>query len=186
MIKSIKKTSSNTETAVLAGGCFWCTEAIFKRLKGVSNVVSGYANSKMENPSYEDVSSEKTGAAEAIEITFDPKIISYKKLLDVFWSTHDPTQLNRQGADVGTQYRSAIFYMNEKQKEVATESKKKIKEKVMTEIVPLKKFYTAEEYHQNYYETHKHINPYCTLVITPKIKKLMSKFGSEVKEEYKK
>lgn len=178
------------EKAVFAGGCFWCTEAVFKRLKGVISVVSGYANGKMDNPSYEDVSTGETGAAEAIEVTYDSKIISYEKLLDVFWDSHDPTELNKQGADVGTQYRSSIFCLNEKQKELATKSKEKIQKKfeskIMTEIVPLKKFYTAEEYHQNYYETHKHLNPYCSLVITPKIKKLMKDFKDQVKDEYNK
>lgn len=176
------------EKAVFGGGCFWCTEAVFKRLKGVISVVSGYANAKIDKPTYEDVSTEETGAAEAVEISYDPKIISYDKLLDVFWATHDPTSLNRQGGDVGTQYRSAIFYMDEKQKKHALESKKKISGEldVVTEIAPLKKFYTAEEYHQNYYEKNKFLNPYCTLVINPKIKKLLEKFGKEVKEEYKK
>ena len=180
------------ETAVFAGGCFWCTEAVFKRLKGVVSVVSGYANAKMENPSYEDVSTGETDAAEAIQLTFDPSIISYNKLMDVFWATHDPTSLNRQGGDVGTQYRSAIFYMNEEQKKIAIASRNKMEKSgemegnIVTEIKPLKKFFTAEEYHQNFYEKHKYTIPYCPLVIAPKIKKLLTKFGSEVKEEYKK
>lgn len=180
------------EVATFAGGCFWCTEAIFKRLKGVTSVISGYANGKMENPSYEDVSTGETDAAEAVQITFDSLITSYNKLLDVFWATHDPTSLNRQGGDVGTQYRSAIFYMDEEQKKLAIASRNKMEKSgemegnVVTEIKPLKKFYTAEEYHQNYYEKNKYLNPYCTLVINPKIKKLLTKFGSEVKEEYKK
>ena len=185
-------TMKKLEVATFAGGCFWCTEAVFKRLKGVTSVTSGYANGKMENPSYQDVSTGETDAAEAIQITFDPSIISYNKLLEVFWATHDPTSLNRQGGDVGTQYRSAIFYMNEEQKKLAIASRNKMEksgemeDRIVTEIKPLKKFYTAEEYHQNYYERNRYTNPYCTLVINPKIKKLLTKFGSEVKEEYKK
>lgn len=177
------------ETAVFAGGCFWCTEAVFTRLKGVIKVTSGYANSTMKDPSYKEVSTGYTGAAEAIQIEFDPKIISYEKLLDVFWATHDPTSLNRQGGDVGTQYRSAIFYMNEQQKQKALASKKKMGGEmpgIVTEIIPLKNFYTAEEYEQNYYEKNKYTNPYCPIVIAPKIQKLLKKFKKDVKEEYKK
>ena len=165
-------------TATLGGGCFWCTEAIFKRLKGVTSVVSGYAGGTMENPSYEKVSQGSTGYAEAIQIKFDPSIISYEKILEVFWATHDPTTLNRQGADVGTQYRSAIFYHDLKQKEIAEKSKQS---SFVTEIVPLDKFYKAEEYHQNFYEKNKS-SPYCQIVINPKIQKLIEKFGKDVKE----
>lgn len=179
------------ETAVFAGGCFWCTEAVFKRLKGVEKVVSGYADSQVENPSYERVSSGSTGAAEAVELTFDPAKISYEKLLEIFWATHDPTTLNRQGADEGTQYRSAIYYTNEKQREAAEKSKtemdksSKMDSKIVTEIVALKNFYKAEDYHQNYYELNKNSNPYCSIVIDPKIEKLVKMFNSELKEEYK-
>jgi len=173
---------------VLAGGCFWCTEAIFKRVKGVEEVESGYANGQMENPSYEDVSSGDTGAAEAIKIHFNPKVISLDKLLEIFWATHDPTSLNRQGADVGTQYRSSIFYQGESQKEVALKSKGEHKnefsDNIVTEVLPLKNFYKAEDYHQNYYDTNKNSNSYCSLVIDPKIEKLLTKFNSEVKPEY--
>lgn len=136
-----------TEKATLAGGCFWCTEAIFKRLKGVESVTPGYSGGHTENPTYEEVCSSKTGHAEAIQIQFDPKIISFKKILDVFWHLHDPTTPNRQGADVGTEYRSAIFYHNEQQKGIAEESKKKMeregvyKDKIITEIVPFENFY---------------------------------------------
>ncbi|MBI2600191.1 peptide-methionine (S)-S-oxide reductase MsrA [Candidatus Daviesbacteria bacterium] len=179
------------ETATLAGGCFWCTEAIFKRLKGVISVTSGYAGGKISDPSYEHISTGKTGHAEAIQIQFDPKIISFDKLLDIFWVVHDPTTLNKQGPDVGTQYRSVIFYHDENQKRKAEESKRKLQksgilnEKVVTEIKPFTGFFTAEEYHQNYYEINKNSNPYCLLVIDPKIEKLLIKFNQEVKEEYK-
>lgn len=180
-----------TETATLAGGCFWCTEAIFKRLKGVVSVSSGYAGGEKENPSYEEVSEGDTGYAESVQIKFDPKIIPYKHILDIFWATHDPTTLNRQGADVGTQYRSVIFYHNEEQKKVAEKSKDEmeasgeLKNNIVTEIVPFKNFYTAEEYHQNFYDKNKSTNTYCSLVIDPKIQKLLDKFNNDVKEEYK-
>lgn len=174
-----------TETATFAGGCFWCTEAIFRRLKGVVSVESGYAGGKGENPSYEEVSEGDTGFAEAVQVKFDPQIISFDRLLDIFWATHDPTTLNRQGPDVGTQYRSAIFYHDDKQKKTALESKEEQSESVVTEIAPLEKFYTAEEYHQNYYERNMETNSYCSLVISPKIQKLLDKFNQDVKEEYR-
>lgn len=180
-----------TETATLAGGCFWCTEAIFKRLKGIVSVSSGYAGGEKENPSYEEVSQGDTGYAESVQIKFDPKIIPYKHILDIFWATHDPTTLNKQGSDVGTQYRSVIFYHNEEQKKVAEKSKDEmeasgeLKNNIVTEIVPFKNFYTAEEYHQNFYDKNKSTNTYCSLVIDPKIQKLLDKFNSDVKEEYK-
>lgn len=174
------------QTATFAGGCFWCTEAIFKRLKGVESVASGYADSEVENPSYERVSSGSSGAAEAVQLTFDPQKISYEKLLEIFWATHDPTTLNRQGSDVGTQYRSSIFYHDEKQKEAAEKSKTaQSNSKIVTDIAPLKNFYKAEDYHQNYYELNKNSNPYCSIIIDPKIEKLIKMFNSEVKDEYK-
>lgn len=182
---------NNLEVATFAGGCFWCTEAIFKRLKGVLKVTSGYSGGDMENPTYEKVSSGKSGHAEAIQIEFDPKIISYERLLDIFWATHDPTTINRQGADIGAQYRSAIFYHNEDQKQKALKSKEDaersglVSKKIVTQIIPFAKFYTAEEYHQNYYDTYKNTNAYCSLVIDPKIQKLLDKFNSDVREEYK-
>lgn len=163
------------EKATFAGGCFWCTEAIFQRIAGVKKVVSGYAGGKMDNPSYEAVSTGGTGHAEAIQITFDPKKVTYADLLYIFFATHDPTTFNRQGADVGTQYRSAIFYENDAQKMEALSAIEKEQEKrnepIVTEVVPLDSFYEAEDYHQNYYNN----NPdkiYCKLVIDPKIKKL--------------
>lgn len=178
------------ETATFAGGCFWCTEAIFKRLKGVEKVESGYSGGERENPSYDQVSTGATGHTEAIEITFDPQIIPYSKLLDIFWHFHDPTTKNRQGNDVGTQYRSVIFYHSEKQKEIAEESKKQLekdnvyKDKIVTEILPFNTFYKAEQYHQNYYDRNKDY-PYCQFVIDPKISKLLKQYSTEVKEEYK-
>lgn len=166
------------ETATLGGGCFWCTEAIFKRLKGVNSVVSGYAGGDMENPSYEKVSMGTTGHAEAIQIKFDESIIPYEKILEVFWATHDPTTLNRQGADVGTQYRSVIFYHNEKQKEIAEKLKQP---SFVTQIIPYGKFYKAEDYQQDYYEKNK-TAPYCQIVINPKIQKLLKEFEKDLKE----
>jgi peptide-methionine (S)-S-oxide reductase len=179
----------DTQLATLAGGCFWCTEAVFKRLKGVLETISGYGGAKMDNPTYEKVSSGNTGAVEAIQIKFDPRQISFEKLLEVFWATHDPTTLNRQGADVGTEYRSVIFYHNPEQKQIAERSLSKhnieFKDSIVTKIEPFSNFYTAEEYHQNFYDLNKDSNAYCSIVIDPKIKKLLEKFNSEVKEEYK-
>jgi peptide-methionine (S)-S-oxide reductase len=178
------------ETATFAGGCFWCTEAIFKRLKGVKSVLPGYSGGTTENPDYRKVSSGETGHAEAIEITFDPEQISFGKILDIFWNTHDPTTMNRQGNDVGTQYRSAIFYHDQKQKEIAEKSKKefeqegKYKDSVITEIVPFTNFYVAEDYHKNYYDKNKEA-PYCNFVISSKIHKLLEKYGNDVKEEFR-
>jgi peptide-methionine (S)-S-oxide reductase len=182
--------TKNLETATLANGCFWCTEAVFKRLKGVSEVTSGYTGGHKENPTYEEVSSESTGHAESLQVTFDPSVISYDTILDVFWATHDPTTLNRQGNDAGTQYRSAIFYHNDEQKKIAEASKEKhdksgeFHDPIVTKIEPLTKFYPAEDYHKNYYDSHRGA-PYCMVIIDPKVRKLLEKFSKEVKEEYK-
>lgn len=175
------------EKIVFAGGCFWCTEAVFQRVKGVTSVVSGYANGDGSDPSYEQVSSGDTGFAEAIEVTFDSEIISLEKLLEIFWATHDATTLNQQGADKGTQYRSAVFYSDELQRNVINSSKNEQANAAhyVTVIEPLKNFYKAEDYHQNYYNQNKDTNGYCPVVITPKIQKLLQKFNDEVKEEYK-
>ncbi len=179
------------ETATLAGGCFWCTEAIFKRLKGVVSVTSGYAGGSLNNPIYEDVSTGRTGHTEAVQIKFDPNIITFNQILDIFWAVHDPTTLNRQGPDIGTQYRSVIFYHDDLQKTAALNSKEKMEEsgtlnnKIVTEIAPFTGFYKAEDYHQNYYEVFKNTNPYCSIVIEPKIRKLLDGFNSQVKEEYR-
>ena len=177
------------EVATFGGGCFWCTEAIFKRIKGVEEVVSGYSGGQRENPSYEQVSSEATGHAEAVQVEFDPSIISYAKLLDIFFNLHDPTTVNQQGNDIGTQYRSVIFYHTEEQREIAEKVRDEIAdsglyhEPIVTEIVPFEKFYTAEEYHQNYYDSNQN-QGYCSYIITPKIKKLLKEYAKDVKEEY--
>lgn len=178
------------ETATFAGGCFWCTEAIFKRLKGVSSVLPGYSGGDKPNPSYEDVCTGETGHAEAIQIEFDPSKISFKTLLDIFFATHNPTTLNQQGGDIGTQYRSAIFYHTDEQKKAAEEKIKEIDDskkfigKVVTQLEPFKAFYEAENYHKDYYDRNKSY-PYCNVVIDPKIHKLLELYSDKVKDEYK-
>lgn len=178
------------QTATFASGCFWCTEAIFKRIRGVSTVTSGYAGGDMDHPSYEEVSSEKTGHAESVQIQFDPQVISYDTLLDVFFATHDPTTMNRQGNDVGTQYRSVIFYHDNEQKNAAIKKKEELEKSgkyhdpIVTQIVPFTSFYPAEDYHKDYYDSNRSA-PYCMFVIDPKVRKLMEHFKEEVKEEYK-
>lgn len=176
------------QKATLAGGCFWCTEAIFRRLKGVISVMPGYTGGTHANPTYKDVCTGTTGHAEAIEIEFDPHEIPFGKILDIFFATHNPTTLNRQGNDTGTQYRSAIFYRDEGQKR---ESIRKVAElapgyedKIVTEIVPFTRFYPAENYHRDYFENNREA-PYCSIVIVPKLRKLMARYGREVREEYK-
>jgi peptide-methionine (S)-S-oxide reductase len=163
------------EKATFGAGCFWCAEAIFQRLDGVQSVAAGYAGGTKVNPSYEEVCTGTTGHAEVAQITFDPARISYEKLLNVFWEAHDPTTLNKQGADVGTQYRSVIFVNDEKQKAAAEKSmaaaQKNFESPIVTQIQPLKVFYPAEDYHQNYYKNHQNA-PYCIFVIKPKLKKL--------------
>lgn len=174
------------KTATLAGGCFWCTEAIFKRLKGVESVTPGYTGGTTKNPSYWDVASDTTGHTEAIQIRFNSDIISFKEILDVFWKLHNPTTQNRQGADTGTEYRSAIFYNSEAQKKLAEESREKAQEmftdKIVTEISKASQFYPAEEDHKDFYE--KNRNPmYCRIVIDPKIQQLYKDFKEIVKPE---
>lgn len=176
-----------TEVATFGSGCFWCTEAIFLRVKGVIKVESGYSGGNVPNPTYEAVCTGKTGHAEVCQITFDPSIISFTYLLEVFFKTHDPTTLNRQGADVGTQYRSVIFYHTEEQKNTSENiitqlNQEKIWDnKIVTEISPFKKFYKAEEYHQNYYSRNEY-QPYCSFVITPKIEKFEKVFSDKLKK----
>lgn len=172
-----------TKKAVFGGGCFWCTEAIFPQLKGVKKVTPGYAGGETENPNYESVCSGNTGHAEVIEIEFDPNIISYKELLEIFFNTHDPTTLNRQGNDAGTQYRSIILYSSEKQKREAEDLISKIgpefKNPIVTEVKKLDKFYPAEEYHREYFKK----NPdkaYCQFVISPKVKKFLSEYSKKI------
>ena len=173
--------SQRTETATLGGGCFWCLEAIYQNVNGVSLVVSGYAGGSVDNPSYQAVCSGTTGHAEVMQITFDPDVISYGNILYIFWRMHDPTTPNRQGADVGTQYRSIIFYHDETQQEIAEHSRKQADASdlwdnaIVTEVVPLTRFYPAEDYHQNYYRNNPR-QPYCTMVIDPKVDKFKKSF----------
>jgi peptide-methionine (S)-S-oxide reductase len=175
------------KTAVFGGGCFWCTEAIFQMLKGVSKVESGYAGGKMERPSYEQVSSGNTGHAEVIRVTYDPAVISYEDLLTVFFGSHDPTTPNRQGADVGEQYRSIILYETDEEKTAADKLVKEVDESlkdgthVVTQVVPLQEFFPAEGYHQNYFKSNTSA-PYCQIVIEPKIEKVKKRFAELVKQ----
>ncbi|MEA3208927.1 MAG: peptide-methionine (S)-S-oxide reductase [Chthoniobacter sp.] len=174
-----EKPAPGLERAVFGGGCFWCIEAVFERLEGVKQAVSGYAGGHTENPTYEDVCEHTTGHAEVVLIDFDPKVITYEKLLDVFWHAHDPTTLNRQGHDVGDNYRSVILTLSEAQKDAAEKSKtaeqKNWEGKIVTQIEPLKVFYAAEVSHQDYYRLNGNRNPYCQAVIRPKMEKLESK-----------
>src|SRR4030095_16880062 len=174
-----------TEIATFGAGCFWCVEAVFQELKGVLKVESGFMGGTLPNPSYRDVCTGTTGHAEVARITFDPSVISYSELLEVFWTTHDPTTLNRQGADAGTQYRSAIFYYDDEQKSTAEKSKAEVApkiwdQKIVTEITPAETFYPAEDYHQNYYANNQNAG-YCQIVINPKIEKVRSKFKDKLK-----
>jgi peptide-methionine (S)-S-oxide reductase len=174
MINSTNK----TELATLGGGCFWCTEALYQMLPGVKSVVSGYSGGHTENPTYKQVCAGDTGHAEVIQVEFDPKVISYEKILGAFWEAHDPTTLNRQGEDAGTQYRSVIFYHSEAQKAAAEKSKaaaqKQFAHPIVTEISPLTKFYAAEGYHQDYYRNNPN-QGYCRVVIRPKVEKFEKK-----------
>jgi peptide-methionine (S)-S-oxide reductase len=179
--------NQTTEIATLGAGCFWCVEAIFQNLKGVTRVQSGYSGGKVINPSYKEVCMGTTGHAEVVQVTFDPSVISFAEILEVFFETHNPTTLNRQGADVGTQYRSAIFYQNEEQKriaelaiEVANQSGN-WDDPVITEVSPFTNFYVAEDYHQDYFELNGE-QPYCQMVIVPKIEKFRKKFHEKLKE----
>lgn len=177
---------NNLEKATFGAGCFWCIEAVFQQLKGVENVVSGYTGGHIKNPTYEEVCSGATGHAEVAQITYNPKIINFEDLLEVFFNTHDPTTLNKQGGDVGTQYRSAIFYHNEAQKELAELYIKKInesntfKDPVVTEVTPLKEFYIAEENHQNFYNRNTS-QPYCSYVVRPKVEKMKNLYKDKLK-----
>lgn len=174
------------ELATFGAGCFWCVEAVFVELRGVQKVESGYAGGAMANPTYEAVCTGRTGHAEVIQIAFDPQEITFRDLLEVFFATHDPTTLNRQGADVGTQYRSAIFYHNDEQKRVAEEmiaalnNAKAFPTPIVTQVVPLENYYAAEAYHQNYYADNP-AQPYCSAVIPPKLAKLRQKFAARLK-----
>lgn len=174
-------------TATFGNGCFWCTEAIFQRLEGVHKVVSGYSGGHVKNPAYREVCEGRTGHAEVIQISYDPEIISFEALLEVFWKTHDPTTLNRQGNDVGTQYRSAIFFHDETQRDLALHYKQKLdasgvfSSPIVTEITAFSHFYPAEEYHQNYFNLNGR-QPYCAVVIQPKVDKFLEVFGEKLKK----
>jgi peptide-methionine (S)-S-oxide reductase len=180
--------ASDLETATFGSGCFWCTEAVFQQLKGVQTVISGYCGGSVANPTYKDICSGMTGHAEVIQVTFDPKIVSYQELLEVFWRTHDPTTLNRQGNDVGTQYRSVIFHHSDTQRQLAERYRQKIdaahvfSKPLVTEIAPFTTFYAAEDYHQNYYTNHTQ-QPYCRSIIGPKLDKLRKVFQDKLKTE---
>jgi peptide-methionine (S)-S-oxide reductase len=180
-----------TEVATFGTGCFWCTEAVFQELKGVVKVYSGYMGGHVANPSYEEVCSGTTGHAECLQVFFDPEVLTYDELLEVFWESHDPTQLNRQGNDIGTQYRSAIFYHTEEQKEKAEHYKTQLDKEgaypnpIVTEITPATTFYPAEDYHQDYYNNHGS-QPYCYIVIRPKVEKFEKAFADKLKKSEKK
>jgi peptide-methionine (S)-S-oxide reductase len=179
--------NNNTDTATFGSGCFWCSEVIFNRVEGVVSALPGYSGGTIPNPNYEMVCTGKSGYAEVVQIVYNPDIVSYNELLEIFWQTHDPTTLNRQGADVGTQYRSVIFYHNAEQKKLAEYYKEELEKSkiwdnpIVTEISPFVKFYKAESYHIDYYEKNPS-NSYCNFVITPKIKKFEKVFSDKIKE----
>lgn len=180
--------SATKETIVLGGGCFWCTEAIFKMMRGVTSVLPGYADGTVENPTYKDVCNGDTGHAEVVQIEYDPTSVSVRDILTVFFGSHDPTTLNRQGADIGTQYRSVIFYTNDEQKSTALQMIREINDSsqngdpVTTEVLPLPKFYVAESYHQDYFAMNKEAT-YCQLVINPKLEKVQRQFAKLLKDQ---
>ena len=179
--------SAHTDTAMLAGGCFWCLDAVYRNMNGVLDVISGYSNGTVKNPAYREVCTGRTGHAEVVKILYNPDSVSYAALLEVFWRVHDPTQLNRQGNDVGTQYRSGIYYMNETQRDIALLSKKALEEAgvysgaIVTEIAPLSMFYPAEDYHQDYYRLNGD-NPYCHYVVGEKVEKFRKLFKESLRE----
>lgn len=178
---------NEVEVATLGAGCFWCTEAVFLAVNGVTKVESGYSGGKVKNPTYREVCTGLTGHAEVIQVTFDPRVISYEDVLEIFWNTHDPTTLNRQGADEGTQYRSAVFYHNDNQKKIAEAYKQQLqasgtfKNPIVTEISPLVNYYPAEDYHQNYYALNTN-QGYCQYVIRPKVEKFKKQFSAKLKK----
>jgi len=179
--------TTSQETATLAGGCFWCMEAVFQQIEGVENVVSGYTGGTTVNPTYEQVCSDRTGHAEAVQVTFDPSGISYRDILEIFFSVHNPTTLNRQGEDMGTQYRSAIFYDNDEQKAVARQLIRELdqarvwKNPIVTQVLPLDKFCPAEDYHRDYFARHPE-QAYCQMVISPKVAKLRRQWAKRLKQ----
>ena len=181
------KVADRTDTATFATGCFWCTEVIFEELKGVLSVTSGYTGGQVNNPTYKQVCTGETGHAECVQIVYEPNKITFDELLEVFFEVHDPTSLNRQGADIGTQYRSAIFYHNDEQKQKAEYYKNELNKtcafdkNIVTEIAAASKFYPAEDYHQEYYDNNKNTNPYCSVVIRPKLDKFEKVFAKKLK-----
>jgi peptide-methionine (S)-S-oxide reductase len=185
-ISYIQMETMKQDTITLGAGCFWCVEAIFQELDGVSEVVSGYAGGEVENPNYKSVCSGETGHAEVCQLIFSPDVISFAEILEVFWQVHDPTTLNRQGADIGTQYRSAIFYHSDEQREIASNLKRSLNSEqiwpnpIVTEIAPLKNFYPAEKYHQNYFDENSN-ESYCRMVINPKLEKFRKVFREKLK-----
>lgn len=185
-MNSISAEGNGLEKATLGGGCFWCTEAVYKELNGVVKAVPGYSGGHIKNPSYREVCTGRTGHAEVVQITFNPKEVSFTEILEVFFLTHDPTTLNRQGNDVGTQYRSAIFFHNEEQKQTAEKIIKRFEEEkvydnpIVTEITPFDTFYLAEDYHHNYFERNKD-QPYCQFVVAPKLEKFRKIFKEQLK-----
>lgn len=189
LINQPPKVSENMDTATFGTGCFWCTEAIFEQLNGVVKVTSGYSGGQVKNPTYKQVTTGETGHAECVQLVYEPAKVSFDELLEVFWQTHDPTTLNQQGADVGTQYRSAIFYHDSDQKEKSEKYKYELnkegafKNPIVTEIIPFKMFYPAEDYHQEYYTSNKNTNPYCAVVIRPKLEKFKKVFAAKLKQE---
>lgn len=178
--------SKNLEIATLGGGCFWCLEAAFSQLRGIKKIDSGYSGGSFINPTYEQVSTGRTGHAEVVQLLYDPDIISYREILKIFFTIHDPTTLNRQGADEGTQYRSVIFYHNEKQKKIAEQlinefnSEEFFKLPIVTKVESFKAFYSAEDYHRDYFQRHPE-QPYCRIIISPKVAKLRKKFSDKLK-----
>ena len=186
--KTGKNYSGKSDTATFGTGCFWCTEAIFEQLEGVISVTSGYSGGKTVNPTYKEVCTGETGHAECVQIVYDPSKISFDELLEIFWQTHDPTTLNRQGADEGTQYRSAIFYHNQEQKQKAEKYKAELDKSgafsnpIVTEITAFDKFYPAENYHQQYFDNNENVNPYCKIVIRPKLDKFKKVFKDKLKK----
>lgn len=179
--------TNSQETATLAGGCFWCMEAVFKEIEGVESVVSGYTGGTTANPTYQQVCSDRTGHAEAVQVTFDPSKISYREVLEIFFSAHDPTTPDRQGADVGTQYRSAVFYHTDEQKAVAEQLIQELdnahmwKNPIVTRVLPLDRFYPAEDYHHNYFARHPE-QGYCQMVISPKVTRLRKQWAKRLKQ----
>jgi peptide-methionine (S)-S-oxide reductase len=186
MTDSTTKTTKTTETAILGGGCFWCLEAVYNELRGVERVISGYAGGSVPNPTYEQVCSGRTGHAEVVQVTFDPSVISFREILQVFFTIHDPTTLNRQGADVGTQYRSVILYQSPEQEQVAgeviaeTNASGIWRSPLVTEVTRLERFYPAEGYHQNYFERNPY-QPYCQIIIAPKVAKVRERYLAQLK-----